>query len=72
MKKTLTFLFAIAFSLLSKAQNVNFEQYFLDEGSLRMDVFQCGTSESSHYVFERFIIEPYFGVSKVNGFAENV
>ncbi len=66
MKKTIVFLFAIAFSLLSKAQNVSFEQYFLDEGSLRMDVFQCGTSESSHYVFERFIIEPYFGGSKVN------
>lgn len=66
MKKTFVFLFAIAFSLLSNAQNINFEQYFLDEGALRMDVFQCGTSDSSHYVFERFIIEPYFGGSKVN------
>ena len=66
MKKTVVFLFAIAFSLLSRAQNVSFEQYFLDEGSLRMDVFQCGNSNSSHYVFERFIIEPYFGGSKVN------
>ena len=60
MKKTIVFLFAIAFSLLSRAQNISFEQYFLDEGSLRMDVFQCGNSEGSHYVFERFVIEPYF------------
>ena len=66
MKKTIVFLFAIAFSLLSWAQNISFGQYFLDEGSLRMDVFQCGTSESSHYVFERFVIEPHFGGSKVN------
>ncbi len=66
MKKTFVFLFAIAFSLLSNAQNISFEQYFIDEGALRMDVFQCGTSDSSHYVFERFIIEPYFGGSKVN------
>ena len=66
MKKTFVFLFAIAFSLLSRAQSINFEQYFHDEGSLRMDVFQCGTSDSSHYVFERFIIEPHFGGSKVN------
>ena len=66
MKKTIIFLFAIAFSLLSWAQNINFGQYFLDEGSLRMDVFQCGTFESSHYVFERFVIEPHFGGSKVN------
>ena len=66
MKKTIVFLFAIAFSLLSRAQNISFGQYFLDEGSLRMDVFQCGTSDSSHYVFERFVIEPHFGGSKVN------
>ena len=66
MKKTFVFLFAIAFSLVSRAQDVNFEQYFLNEGSLRMDVFQCGTADSSHYVFERFVIEPYFGGSKVN------
>ena len=66
MKKTIVFLFAIAFSLFSRAQNINFEQYFLDEGALRMDVFQCGTSDSSHYVFERFVIEPHFGGSKVN------
>ena len=59
MKKTIVFLFAIAFSLLSRAQNISFGQYFLDEGSLRMDVFQCGTFESSHYVFERFVIEPH-------------
>ena len=52
--------------MLSKAQNINFEQYFLNEGSLRMDVFQCGNADSSHYVFERFVIEPYFGGSKVN------
>ncbi len=66
MKKTFAFLFAIAFSLLSKAQSINFDQYFLAEGSLRMDVFQCGNAEGSHYVFERFVIEPYFGGSKVN------
>ncbi len=60
------FLIMIAFSLLSRAQGISFEQYFLDEGSLRMDVFQCGDSDSSHYVFERFIIEPHFGGSKVN------
>jgi len=66
MKKTFVFLFAMAFSLFSRAQNVSFDQYFLDEGSLRMDVFQCGTAEGSHYVFERFILEPYFGGSKVN------
>ena len=66
MKKTFVFLFFITFSLLSKAQNVNFAQYFHNEGSLRMDVFQCGDADSSHYVFERFIIEPYFGGSKVN------
>ena len=66
MKKTFVFLFAIAFSLVSRAQDVNFEQYFLNEGSLRMDVFQCGNAEGSHYVFERFVIEPYFGGSKVN------
>ena len=45
MKKTIVFLFAMAFSLLSKAQSINFDQYFLDEGSLRMDVFQCGNAE---------------------------
>jgi len=28
--------------------------------------FQCGTANSSHYVFERFILEPHFGGSKVN------
>lgn len=66
MKKTIVFLFVIAISIVSRAQDVDFEQYFQDEGSLRMDVFQCGTSESSHYVFERFIIEPHFGGSKVN------
>ena len=66
MRKTFVFLLAIMFSLFSRAQNISFDQYFLDDGSLRMDVFQCGTSESSHYVFERFIIEPYFGGSKVN------
>ena len=66
MKKTFVFLFAVAFSLISRAQNINFGQYFLDEGSLRMDVFQCGNADSSHYVFERFVIEPHFGGSKVN------
>ena len=66
MKKTIVILFALAFSLLSKAQDISFEQYFLNEGSLRMDVFQCGNADSSHYVFERFVIEPYFGGSKVN------
>ena len=66
MKKTFVILFAIVFSLLSKAQSINFDQYFLDEGSLRMDVFQCGNAEGTHYVFERFVIEPYFGGSKVN------
>ena len=66
MKKTFVFLFAITFSLASRAQDINFEQFFLNEGSLRMDVFQCGNSDSSHYVFERFIIEPHFGGSKVN------
>ena len=34
MKKTFVFLFAIAFSLVSRAQDVNFEQYFLNEGLL--------------------------------------
>ncbi|MBO4488335.1 MAG: T9SS type A sorting domain-containing protein [Bacteroidales bacterium] len=66
MKKTFVLLFVIAFSLLSRAQSINFSQYFYNEGSLRMDVFQCGDADSSHYVFERFIIEPYFGGSKVN------
>ena len=66
MKKTLVFLFATMFALISRAQNISFEQYFHDEGSLRMDVFQCGNSDTSHYVFERFIIEPHFGGSKVN------
>lgn len=66
MKKTFIILFAVALSLLSRAQNISFEQFFHDEESLRMDVFQCGTSDSSHYVFERFIIEPHFGGSKVN------
>ncbi len=66
MKKTSVLLFVITFSLLSRAQNVNFAQYFQNEGSLRMDVFQCGDADSSHYVFERFIIEPHFGGSKVN------
>ena len=66
MKKALISLFVMALSLLSGAQNISFDQYFLDEGSLRMDVFQCGRSDSSHYVFESFILEPYFGGSKVN------
>ena len=66
MKKTIMILFALAWSVLSRAQNISFEQYFLNEGSLRMDVFQCGNADSSHYVFERFIIEPHFGGSKVN------
>ena len=66
MKKTFILLFAMAFSLLSRTQSINFDQYFQDEGSLRMDVFQCGNAEGSHYVFERFVIEPYFGGSKVN------
>jgi hypothetical protein len=65
MKKVLLLL-AMACSLFSRAQNVSFEQYFHDEGSLRMDVFQYGNSDTSSYVFERFIIEPYFGGSKVN------
>ena len=66
MKKLVVLLSAIMLSLFSRAQSISFDQYFLDEGSLRMDVFQCGTSDSSHYVFERFIIEPFFGGSKVN------
>lgn len=66
MKKTLILLFALALSVLSRAQSISFEQYFLNEGSLRMDVFQCGNADSSRYVFERFVIEPYFGGSKVN------
>ena len=66
MKKTIILLFAMMFSLFSRAQDISFDQYFLDEGSLRMDVFQCGNAEGSHYVFERFVIEPYFGGSKVN------
>ena len=66
MKKTLIILFALALSVLSRAQSISFEQYFLNEGSLRMDVFQCGNGDSSRYVFERFVIEPYFGGSKVN------
>ena len=66
MKKNIVLLIAIAFSLLSEAQNIPFEQYYLDEGSLRMDVFQCGNADSSHYVFERFLIEPHYGGSKVN------
>ena len=65
-KKIFVMLSALAFALFSRAQSVGFEQYFLDEGSLRMDVFQCGNSDSSHYVFERFVIEPFFGGSKVN------
>ena len=36
MKKTIVFLFSIAFSLLSRAQNISFGQYFLDEGSLHI------------------------------------
>ena len=59
-------LFALVWSVLSRAQDINFEQYFMEEGSLRMDVFQCGNADTSHYVFERFIIEPHFGGSKVN------
>lgn len=66
MKKTFIILFALALSVLSRAQDINFEQYFMEEGSLRMDVFQCGNADTSHYVFERFIIEPHFGGSKVN------
>ena len=66
MKKTVIILLTLAFSMLSRAQNVNFAQYFHNEGSLRMDVYQCGDADSSHYVFERFIIEPHFGGSKVN------
>lgn len=66
MKKNFMILVALTLSVLSKAQNISFEQYFLEEGSLRMDVFQCGNADSSHYVFERFIIEPHFGGSKVN------
>ena len=66
MKKTIMILFALAWSVISQAQNTNFEQYFMEEGSLRMDVFQCGNADTSHYVFERFIIEPHFGGSKVN------
>ena len=66
MKKTLIFLFALVLSMFARAQSVSFDQYFLEEGSLRMDVFQCGTAEGSHYVFERFVLEPYFGGSKVN------
>ena len=66
MKKTIMILFALVWSVLSRAQDINFEQYFMEEGSLRMDVFQCGNADTSHYVFERFIIEPHFGGSKVN------
>ena len=51
MKKTIMILFALAWSVLSWAQNINFEQYFLEEGSLRMDVFQCGNADTSHYGF---------------------
>ena len=40
MKKTFIILIALAFSLFSRAQDISFDQYFLDEGSLRMDVFQ--------------------------------
>lgn len=65
MKKPLIFTIAIALSMLLKAQNIDYEQYF-GNNSLRMDVYQCGNADSSHYVFERFIFEPYFGGSKVN------
>ena len=69
MKKTFVFLLAIGLSLLSNAQSISYEQYSHDEGSLRMDVFQCGNSDSSHYVFERFkvnLIDPFnFGTNRV-------
>ena len=51
MKKTIMILFTLALSVISQAQNINFEQYFLEEGSLRMDVFQCGNADTSHYGF---------------------
>ena len=31
-----------------------------------MDFYQCGNADTSHYAFERFNIENYFGGSKVN------
>ena len=65
MKKNFIFTLAIMFSMFLKAQNIDYDQYFRS-GSLRMDFYQCGNADTSHYVFERFIIEANFGGSKVN------
>lgn len=65
MKNTLLLLTALLSSVFVVAQSISYEQYFEDH-TLRMDVYQCGTRDTSHYVFDRFIIEPWFGGSKVN------
>lgn len=65
MKKPIIFTLAIVFSMFLKAQNIDYDQYFRNY-SLRMDFYQCGNADTSHYAFERFNIENYFGGSKVN------
>lgn len=65
MKKTVLLLTALLFSVFLLAQTIPYEQYFEDH-SLRMDVYQCGNNDSSYYMFDRFVIEPWFGGSKTN------
>ena len=65
MRKTILLLTFLCLCGFGMAQTVSFGQYFEDH-SLRMDEYQCGTRDTSHYVFERFVIEPWFGGSRVN------
>lgn len=65
MKKILFPLLIVIFTVNINAQTIDYDKYFTDK-SLRMDVFQCGMRDTSHYVFDKFIIEQYFGGSKVN------
>lgn len=62
MKKLrLLLLLTIMSSFVANAQD--FDTFF-ENKSLRMDVFHCGMFGSAEYVFDKFVVEQYWGGSK--------
>lgn len=66
MKKILfPTLVCLLFSFNLFSQNIDFDKYFLDK-QLRIDLYHHGNSEESNYIFKEFIVEPFWGGSKVS------
>ncbi|MBN2892981.1 MAG: peptidase M64 [Bacteroidales bacterium] len=64
MKHFVVFFFLLA-TLSSFAQNVDFDQYFINK-SLRMDFIHAGNSDTGYIYFEKLKQEPYWGGSHKN------